>query len=100
MSAIAPGVCRHCTCTEADPCTLANGDECCWIDSTRTVCNARDCVIAEDARKAAAKAAAKEAESAANRKYGDRYRGWGPGAIFEDLRKRESAKRKKKRRAA
>jgi hypothetical protein len=96
MSLIAPGVCRHCTCTEDDPCKLANGDECCWIDSTRTVCSGRDCLIAEDARKAAAK----EAERSAKRKYGDRYKGWGPGAIFEDLRDRERAKRKKKGRAA
>lgn len=52
-------------------------------------------MIAEEARKAAAKAAARTQP-----KYGDKYRGWGYGAIAEDLRKQYPAKRKRKRRAA
>lgn len=57
MTLIAPGRCRHCGCTEDNPCTLRTGEPCCWADSTRTTCNSTPCEIAEAARQAAIKAA-------------------------------------------
>jgi hypothetical protein len=48
-----PGTCRHCGCREADPCRLASGDTCGWIDKTRSVCSNPGCVKAETVRRAA-----------------------------------------------
>lgn len=54
---IEPGICRHCGCTESDPCRLSDGDSCSWADAARTVCNRPSCMKAEAARKRSAKAA-------------------------------------------
>lgn len=62
MTLIAPGVCRHCRCTEDNACRLPEGEACCWADPARTVCSNPSCLKAEKARIAAAKAAAKAAQ--------------------------------------
>lgn len=41
------GTCRFCGCTEANPCNLRTGDNCCWVDSDRTVCSRPSCIHAE-----------------------------------------------------
>ncbi len=50
MSAISPGTCRYCGCTEHTPCNVPpynEGDTCGWIEGTmRTVCNAPPCASA------------------------------------------------------
>lgn len=89
MSLIQPGVCRHCGC-HGESCTLPDGDKCVWADSSRTVCNGASCVIAEAARVEKARVARPGG------KHGERYVGWGYGAIVDDLRKR----RRRKKRAA
>jgi hypothetical protein len=38
-----PGKCRYCGCTESDPCRLQDGDECSWLNTRQTVCNAPGC---------------------------------------------------------
>lgn len=55
MALIAPGICRHCGCTEQKPCGHCKSvhGECCWTDKTRTVCTGRDCVMREVARRKA-----------------------------------------------
>ena len=42
----------------------------------------------------------KAEEPARRRKYGDRFLGWGKGAIDEELRREERARRRKRGRAA
>jgi hypothetical protein len=54
---IRAGTCRHCGCTEEDPCRLNTGEPCSWADDTRTVCSRPSCMKAEAARKRSAKAA-------------------------------------------
>jgi len=61
MSLVAPGVCRHCGCTESNPCRLQDGDTCFWDNRERTVCSNPSCRRAEGERMARAKAAAKAA---------------------------------------
>jgi hypothetical protein len=52
LSATLPGgICRHCRCSENDPCRLCTGEPCSWADATRTVCNSPSCMKAEAARK-------------------------------------------------
>jgi hypothetical protein len=45
------GICRHCGCSESNPCRLYCGEECCWTDRARNVCTNPVCVNAEAARK-------------------------------------------------
>ena len=52
MSYVAPGTCRHCGC-HGEGHKLEDGEECCWIDPSRTVCSAPGCMIAEGQRRAA-----------------------------------------------
>lgn len=40
------GVCKHCGCTEEDPCMLQSGP-CAWTNAAKTVCNNPDCVLLE-----------------------------------------------------
>lgn len=93
MTLIAPGICRHCPCTDERPCGYCRGvhGECCWTDRTRTVCSNPACIRAEAARVQAAKAAGAKPPS--------KYRGWGYGAIVDDKRRRERRLRKKGRAA-
>ena len=51
------GVCRHCGCTEDNPCRLYTAEACSWADATRTVCNSPSCMKAEAARKRSISAA-------------------------------------------
>ena len=81
---IAPGICRHCGCREGERCRMHDGDECCFIDRTRTVCSSPQCVRAETVRK---QSAAKEAKP--------KYSGWGYGAIVQDKRRQDRLRRKK-----
>ncbi len=87
---IAPGVCRHCACTEEQPCRTHDGDTCCWVDRKRIVCTAPGCLHAEALRVASARAQRPSAK----------YRGWGFGAIIDDKRRQERRERRKKGRAA
>jgi hypothetical protein len=48
---IRAGICRHCRCTEDDPCRLYTGEPCSWADATRTVCNNPSCLKSEATRK-------------------------------------------------
>jgi len=57
MTTVMPGVCRHCRCTDTNPCLLSNSDTCCWVDRTRLVCSNPTCIKAEQARKAQIEAA-------------------------------------------
>jgi hypothetical protein len=50
MTLIAPGRCRHCSCTEDNACGLPEGEGCCWINPNRTVCSNPSCIKAETAR--------------------------------------------------
>lgn len=84
MSTIAPGQCRHCRCTEENACQLANGDPCSWIDPQRLVCSNPECIKAEQARVAAARASAPPSL----------YRGWGYGAIVEHKRRQSRSRRR------
>ena len=90
MKAPTPGVCRHCGCDELHACMLATGDPCCWTDSERTVCSQPSCLRAEKYRLAALR----KKPGDGGRKHGDRYAGWGYGAIVEDMRRRGRARRK------
>jgi hypothetical protein len=84
----ASGVCAYCGITDAE----VDGDRLRWHDANNTCCSKYACVKRHQAE------ARKNAPAPpANRKYGDRYRGWGPGAIWMDLRRR--ARRRKKRAA-
>lgn len=83
---IAPGTCRHCGCTDGNRCALFNGDECVFIDRTRLVCSNPMCVKAEEARKLTA------------RKQEPSYRGWGYGAIVQDLRRKDRSRNKREKR--
>ena len=42
--------CRHCGCTDLEPCRLPNGDTCEWFNRDCSVCNAPGCIKAETAR--------------------------------------------------
>ena len=53
VAKIVPGVCRHCGCSESNPCRLADSGPCCWMDRKRDVCSNPSCVRAEAARKRA-----------------------------------------------
>lgn len=55
--ATSAGTCRHCGCTEDDPCRLYTGEPCSWADAARTVCSGPSCMKAEAARKRSAKVA-------------------------------------------
>jgi len=94
MPAPIPGICRHCGCTEANACLLHDGDACCWIDASRTVCNRPGCINAEAARVAQEKAAAKTLKPRSE------FAGWGYGAIVKELDRRRRQKRRGKRKAA
>lgn len=67
MSLIAPGVCRHCGCTETDPCRLGDGDTCGWMDRNRLVCSNGKCVMAEIERKRAYESRVGDAQRALER---------------------------------
>lgn len=41
------GVCRHCGCSDADPCRFGRYRTCSWIDPLHTVCSNASCVQAE-----------------------------------------------------
>lgn len=88
MSAI-PGKCRHCGCTEANACTLTNGDHCAWCDESRTVCSNPSCIQLERARQRTLSPTTR-----------GMYPGWGYGAIVEDLRRKRRRGRRGKGRAA
>lgn len=45
--------CRHCHCTDVEPCRLACGDTCGWFNADCSVCTAPGCIKAEQARLAA-----------------------------------------------
>jgi hypothetical protein len=45
--------CRHCHCTDLEPCRLANGDSCQWFNRDCSVCSSPGCIKAETARLAA-----------------------------------------------
>jgi hypothetical protein len=49
-----PGTCRHCGCTESEPCLLPSGggDTCGWFDKSKKCCSNYPCVKAELARRA------------------------------------------------
>lgn len=85
-----PGVCRHCECTESNPCSLClhKHDGCAWSDTSRLVCSGEPCIRAEAARLAAARAARPKPEFA----------GWGPGAIRLELERRDRNARQRRRR--
>jgi hypothetical protein len=58
MSAIQPGTCRFCGCTEDDPCSVppyGAGDTCAWLDAECTVCS--NCAGAWAAKERAEQAA-------------------------------------------
>ena len=82
---IAPGVCRHCGCSEVDPCSF-HKDGCVWTNGSQTVCESPVCRKAEAHRVRVAKAAAtpKPGEFAQLFR-----RGWGHGAIVDELRRRK-----------
>ena len=107
-----PGVCRHCGCSEQNPC-WPHREEVYWTDETRTVCRRYECEKAERARKARASIPAGAAVE--GKKSSDEFagmsewairrelerRGWGVGAIRLELEKRRRAvARRRKRRAA
>ena len=89
MSMPIPGACRHCGCTEEDPCTLENGDHCGRY--REDVCSNRACITREEARVAAERQDAMKANP---------YRNWGYGAIVQDLRRKRRRGRRGKGRAA
>jgi hypothetical protein len=64
---------------------LGHGETCWWMDNDRLVCSNPDCIKAEKARLARARA----------ERPASKYKGWGYGAIVDDLRKQ-----KRRRRAA
>lgn len=72
---------------------LANGDPCCWVNAERTVCSNPACIKAEERRQ-------KEERKPLARKHGDRFVGWGKGAIDMELRREQQRGRRRKRRAA
>jgi hypothetical protein len=39
------GTCRFCGCTPESPCRIRGGDNCVWMDDTRTVCTGEKCQI-------------------------------------------------------
>lgn len=46
-----PGTCRHCRCTEGNPCRLApTGEPCMWVSALRVVCSNPVCVRRENER--------------------------------------------------
>jgi hypothetical protein len=47
--AIVAGICRHCGCTEDQPCTLAH--DTCLLNMETWVCNGPNCIRAEESRK-------------------------------------------------
>jgi hypothetical protein len=95
---IAPGVCRHCGCTDSSPCTLHDGDACCWTDRERMVCSAPRCVNAEAARVRASRAQQQPVKPKS--RFAElKARGWGDGAIREELN-REKRRRGRRRKAA
>jgi hypothetical protein len=89
MSLLQPGRCRHCGCT-GDSCRLPDGDLCGFTDRERLVCSGKTCQIAEADRKARAKA---ETSQRKRSEWAElKARGWGDGAIREELRKRARRK--------
>lgn len=92
MATVAPGVCRHCGCTEASPCALCRlaHDGASFVDREQLCCAAPPCVKAEAARVASAKAAAPRKS----------YRGWGYGAIVADMRREERRRKRRRKKAA
>ena len=96
MSQISPGTCWYCRCTDATPCKVppyGEGDHCGWIAGTmQTVCNGDKCLLAWAGERAAAKAARKAARS--------QFKGWGYGAVVNELRHKERQRRRQKGRAA
>jgi hypothetical protein len=78
-----PGICVHCGVTEAE----VDGDRLMWHDETKTCCSKYACVKKQRE--------IKKQPARSNRKYGDRYRGWGLGAIAMDLRRRQRRRRKR-----
>lgn len=93
MTSNIPGVCRYCRCTVDAPCRVApygSDDTCAWVAGTmNTVCTGASCLIAWERERKLAREDAK----ASGRKYGDRYKGWGYGAIVSDLRRRQRGAR-------
>jgi hypothetical protein len=83
-----PGACRHCGCTEEDPCTLENGDHCGRY--REDVCSKRSCIVQEEQRAAAESRAVPRSK----------YAGWGYGAVVKDLRRKARKKLRGKGRAA
>ena len=45
--------CRHCQCSDLEPCRLSTGDTCEWFNSDCSVCTSPGCIKAERARLAA-----------------------------------------------
>ena len=85
------GTCRHCGCTEVDPCKLPCGDACMWLDGTRTVCNAPRCIVAEQARVSLLRAERAKPRS----RFAELLRaGYGYGAAARQVRS-ESRKRRR-----
>ncbi|SEG55960.1 hypothetical protein SAMN05421819_3535 [Bryocella elongata] len=47
-----PGTCQYCGCTREEPCKLADGDECAFLNSNATRCSNPDCVRADEEARA------------------------------------------------
>lgn len=95
---IMPGVCRHCSCTDSQPCGYCRGvhSGCAWKDHDRIVCSNPACLRAELARVAAVRAVARTTRPA------NKYADWGLGAKYMDQRRQRERERRarRKRRAA
>lgn len=87
MTAV-PGKCRHCGCTEDNPCTLETGEHC-LLNAQESKCSRPACILQEEARLRTLKPATRGL-----------YPGWGFGAIVEDLRSKRRRGRRRKARAA
>lgn len=84
------GVCQYCGVTDDQ----VDGDKLCWHDSNRDCCTRPSCVKQhhDKARIRAARPRSRFAELARM--------GWGRGAIVEQLRKEERARKRRKGKAA
>lgn len=81
------GVCRYCGVTDDQ----VDGNKLSWHDAERTCCSKYACVKKHHSAARIAQRQEQDQAREQQRKYGDRYRGWGLGAIIEDLRKRKRA---------
>ena len=85
---MAAGICLYCGITDS----RIDGDKLRWHDVGRTCCSKYSCVKQHHAMKREA--------AAARTKQPSRFKGWGYGAICDQLRKEQRARRRRKGRAA